>query len=164
MRDTDHGNWHVHARLFKFKGDWQDRATAILAGIQPYEILEGKDNVLLNVGINLLEQLLIGGAGTPYSNSNARMGVGTGTGPAQATDTDITNGVWMPMASSYPQQANQILTFEASWGAAYANQAWNEWAIDNGSSAHILLNHKIQSYGTKPSGETWVLQVTVTIS
>jgi hypothetical protein len=160
------GHYHVVAHVDKYRGDFKSEAEAKAAGAELIGTAEEEGNLLVNVGINVKQQLLIGGAGQVYDNSHARIGVGTSSTAATAADTDLgANGVWVAMDGGYPTQAAQVLTFKATFGSAVGNQAWNEWAIDNGSVAHVLLNHKAPvTLGTKSSGETWVLTVTVTDS
>lgn len=162
------GHWRTEFKVTKYKGDFKSEAEAIAAGAEIREVVKGKDNVLANVGIQILEDKLIGaGSAQVYDNAHARMAVGTGSGAGAATDTDatFTNPVWKAMDATYPSRSGQVVTFQATWGSGDANQAWNEWGIDNGSVATVLLNRKAPvTLGTKSSGETWVLQVTVTIS
>jgi hypothetical protein len=167
-KDKETGHWHVHSEVRKYVGDFKSEAEALAAGAKPREIVKGEGNLLANVGIAILLDKLIGaGSAQVYDNGHARMGVGTGSGPAAAADTDasFTNPVWVAMDASYPSRSGTTLTFQSTFGSAVANQAWTEWGIDNGSVATVLLNHKAPvTYGTKSSGETWVHQVTVTIS
>jgi hypothetical protein len=161
------GKWRVKYRVTKYKGDFKSEAEAKAAGAECLGTVERESNLLVNVGIAILEDKLIGaGSATVYSNTYARIGVGTSSTAAAATDTDLgAGGVWKAMDATYPSRSGQVLTFQSTFGSGDANQAWNEWAIDNGSAAHVLLNHKAPvTLGTKSSGETWILQVTVTIS
>jgi hypothetical protein len=161
------GKWHVDYRVDKYQGDYASEAEAKAAGAKKVGSVEGEGNLLVTAGIDILEDKLIGaGAAQIYDNGHARIGVGTSSTPATAADTDLgANGVWKGMDSTYPSRASETLTFKSTFGTSDANQAWNEWAIDNGSVAHVLLNHKAPvTLGTKTSGETWVLTVTVTIS
>ncbi len=54
--------------------------------------------------------------------------------------------------------------WRATFGSGDANEAWNEYAVDNGAAAHKLLNRKVESKGTKVSGETWTLSLQITFS
>lgn len=161
------GRWNAEYKLTKYKGDFKSEAEAIAAHAKVLDVVKGKRNLLVTVGIAIILDKLIGaGSAQIYDNGHARIGVGTGSTAAAIGDTDLqTAGVWVAMDSTYPSRAGSVLTFQSTFGSAVANQAWNEWAIDNGSVAHVLLNHKAPvTLGTKSSGETWVLQVTVTLS
>lgn len=163
----EHWKAKVEYKVTKYKGDYHSEAEAIAAGAKVVGVLKGKGNLLLTVGIAIILDKLIGaGSAQIFDNGHARIGVGTGSTAAAIGDTDLqTAGVWKAMDATYPSRAVSVLTFQSTFASADANQAWNEWAIDNGSVAHVLLNHKAPvTLGTKSSGETWILQVTVTQS
>lgn len=174
----------THLRLEKFDAGEIERAglvsadleTLRRAGIRPYDVVQARDNVMVNGGINAMLTLLIGGGGTSYATANARIGVGDGAGSvptAAATDTDLTavtgatHRQWAASTSS--SEATQVLTVVASFSSGVANFAWNEWGIDNGVTAGTgaavgLLNHKGVSLGTKTSSGVWVLTAAITES
>ena len=52
----------------------------------------------------------------------------------------------------------------AAFGSADANHNWNEFAVFNASSGGTMLNRKVSSQGTKASGQTWTLDLAITIS
>jgi hypothetical protein len=65
-------------------------------------------------------------------------------------------------ALEYLNNANaRIGVGTSSTAEVDANQAWNEWGIDNTTR---LLNRKVAANGTKASGQTWQFTVTVTIA
>jgi hypothetical protein len=68
------------------------------------------------------------------------------------------------MDATYPQRSGQIAEWRSTFGSGDANEAWNEYAVDNGATAHKLLNRKVESKGTKASGETWTLSLKITFS
>jgi hypothetical protein len=68
------------------------------------------------------------------------------------------------MDATYPQRSGQIAEWRSTFGSGDANEAWNEYAVDNGATAHKLLNRKVESKGTKASGESWVLSLKITFS
>lgn len=45
-----------------------------------------------------------------------------------------------------------VLVLQATFGAASANWAWNEWGIFNASTGGKMVNRKVSSLGTKTSG------------
>lgn len=158
---VEKAKWHAHFKIEKFAND------AMVKAGKSYEVSEFENNILVNAGINLMETLLIGGGGTVYSNANAYTGVGDSTTAASASQTDLqaaTNKLRKAMNATYPTQGSQILTFQSDYGSSDANFAWEEFAVFNASSAGTMLNRKVSAQGTKTSGQTWRLTVTITIS
>lgn len=129
-------------------------------------------NLLLNGGINNLWNSLAGVSGlTPYNNANARIGVGDSTTAAVATQTGLqatTNVAYAGMAASFPTVgASQQAVFQSVFGSAVANYAWNEFVVDNGfviTSGIISLDRLVSAQGTKASGQTWTVTMTITLS
>jgi len=156
-------------RVEKYREDiglWAGREDQFFSQFRPYEVVEGEGNILVNAGIALMLDLLIGAGGTVFSNANAYLGVGDSTTAASAGQTDLqasTNKLRKAMDATYPSRSGQTLTFKSSFGSGDANFHWNEWAIFNASSSGTMLNRKVQDFGTKSAG-TWVLTATVTIS
>lgn len=131
------------------------------------KVVEG--NLLLNEGITEFLNLLTGGAGTAFSSANARLGVGDSTTAAAATQTALqasTNKLYKTMEAGYPQVSNQSVVFRSVFGSAEANFAWEEFSVMNGSDESTArnLNRKVSSQGTKASGQTWQLDLTITFS
>lgn len=145
--------WHVAA----------DRA----AGLPPDEIVEVPDNLLVNEGITLLLNLLIGAGGTVFNNANSYIGVGNGTAAAAAGNTGLGGSSvdYQAMEASYPSLTGQTVTWRSIWGSTEGNFAWDEWTVANGNSNSATnLNRKVASLGTKGSGSSWTLTVTITVS
>ena len=134
----------------------------------PFEIAKIEGNVLLNEGIAVLQTLLIGTGGTPWSNANAYLGVGDSATAAAASQTGLqaaTNKTYMPMEASYPSVASQTTTWRAVFGSGDANFDWNEFTIVNASTdTGDNLNRKVSVQGTKASGQTWTLDLAITWS
>jgi len=121
-------------------------------------------NVLLNAGITVALQLIGGIAATAFNNASARLGVGDDNTAEAATQTDLlaaTNKTYKAMEASYPQVSGQTITWRAVFGSADANYDWNEFVVDNGTTA---LNRKVSAQGTKASGQTWTLDLDITLS
>ena len=163
------GHWRVDWTVEKYHeniADFEGSAQEFYERFSPYETIEREGNLLLNEGIALLLDLLIGAGGTPYNNANAQIGVGDSATAAAATQTDLqaaTNKLFKGMDATFPSRTNQTVTWKATFGGAEANWAWNEWAIRNSAAAGIDLNRRVESLGTKVSG-TWTITVTVTVS
>jgi hypothetical protein len=68
------------------------------------------------------------------------------------------------MDSGYPQVSGNTVTYRATFGTGDANFAWNEWGLFNGATGGVMLNRVVEYNGTKLSGQTWVLEVVVTIN
>ncbi|MCU7839775.1 MAG: hypothetical protein KZQ94_10415 [Candidatus Thiodiazotropha sp. (ex Troendleina suluensis)] len=142
---------------------------ARLAGAKPYEVVEFEENVLLNEGIQLLEDLLIGEAGTPFNNANAYLGVGDSSTAADAAQTGLLAGanlLYQGMEAGYPQRSAQTITWRAVFADASANFAWNEVSLSNASGGNtgVNLNRRVPgNLGTKASG-SWTLDLAITIT
>lgn len=140
-------------------------------------------NLLVNNGINRLLNLLIGtGSIAAYTNTVARLGTGNSATAESAAQTDLqaaagsANRWFQISAATYPQVSAQTLTEQATFGTADGNYVWAEWGIDgggntssavvgtNGTTTAALLNRKVAALGTKASGSTWTLTVTIVVS
>lgn len=125
-------------------------------------------NLLLNAGINTMLTQLAGGAGTTYSNANARIGVGDSTTAAAASQTALqaaSNKLLVAMDASFPTYgSSQQIVFRSSFTSGQANYAWQEFVVDNGGTALVALNRLVSAQGTKTSGQTWQVTVTITVS
>jgi hypothetical protein len=162
---------HAIREALKYKTKWIIRKYAgdhTFAADQPYEVAEIDGNLLLNEGIGELWDLACGlGTPTAFSNANARLGVGDSTTAAAATQTDLqaaTNKTYKAMEAGYPQRSNQTVTFRAVFGSTDANYDWNEFCVDNGGTAGKTLNRKVSAQGTKAAGQTWTLDLQITLS
>lgn len=155
---------------FKYKTNWTIRKFADDASFargEAFEVVPVPGNMLLNEGIAALLTLGIGGVETAFSNANARLGVGDSSAAEAATQTDLqaaTNKTYKGMAATYPQVSGQSVTFRASFTGLEANHSWQEFCVDNGAAAGKTLNRKVSNQGTKISGQTWTLDVTITLS
>jgi len=109
-------------------------------------------------------QATIGESVTPFNNANAYLGVGDGTTAFSASQTDLqgTNKVRKPMNSGYPTRSGNTVTFQATFGATEANFTWNEWGVFNAATGGVMLNRKLENFGTKASGTVWQFTVQLT--
>ena len=138
----------------------------------PYETIKVDDNLLTTAGLNRITSVLIGTSTGTLDATRVRLGVGDSSTAAAVGDTTLGSSQYFRvMDATYPQQANGVITFKASYGDSDANFAWNCWGVDlgtatvtSGSSVNTpLVNRKVSSLGTKSTG-TWVLTVTITFS
>ncbi len=155
---------HEHA---KWRPQWKIDKYNENMDLYETEIIDG--NLMLNEGISELLKLLIGdGTATNFNNSNAYIGVGDGTTAASATQTGLTgvNKTYAPMDATYPQISGQTITFRSTFGPSAGNHNWREFTVANGNSdAAKNLNRKVESaLRTKVSPDTWIVQLTITIS
>jgi hypothetical protein len=157
----EHITWKVAWRLEKYLGE-------IRAASQPYDVVVGEGNLLLNAGGTEVAKLIVGdGTAVAFSAANARIGVGDSATAAAVGQTDLqagANKAYAAMNASYPQVSAQTMSFQADFGTAVANFAWQEWVIDNKLAAGTkALNRKVTSLGTKTSANTWRFGVTITV-
>lgn len=121
---------------------------------------------LTNAARDLIAQMLVGEAVTPFANANARIGVGDSTTGFSAAHTDLqasTNKLRKAMEASYPQRSGNALTFRSIFGTSEANWAWNEWGVFNAASGGTMLNRLVEALGTKTSAQSWQFTVTLTL-
>lgn len=125
-------------------------------------------NELTNAGINLMLSALCVTGQTLFSAANAYLCVGDSTTAFAASQTDLqaaTNKVRVAMTSGFPTYGtSQKATWKASFGSAVANWAWQEFAVANASTGGTILNRKVSVQGTKASGQTWDLNLEVSLA
>ena len=174
--------WRAVWKVEKYNGDWTPEQIAAGLAPAPYEVIEREGNLLMYGGVSCLWQALIGnGTGTAgqaltyFNNANAAIGVGDSTTAAAATQTDLqaaTNKLRKAMDATYPQHTDATssgaasIVFKSTFGSSDANFAWQEWIVANSPTAGTgrALNRKVESLGTKASGTTWALTVTLSIA
>jgi len=170
----DGGSWKCNYKLEKRLGDINlcmnpEERLGFLDSVKPYETIEGEDNCLLNSGIDKIWDLVSGvvsGTGHIYDNTKAQIGVGDSATAANATQTDLqaaVNKLYNGMEATFPTSTTQKITLKSSFGSAEANYVWNEWVVKQLTSL-VCLNRKVDTMGTKASGSTWTLEVTITLS
>jgi len=129
------------------------------------KVVEG--NKFLNEGINHLWRLARGDSGLTPFGSNSCIGVGDGATPESAGQTGLLgeNQLYKGMDTGYPTISATSIIFQSTFGPNDANWTWYEWTVANGpGNDYINLNRKVENLGTKSSGATWILQVTLTIT
>lgn len=151
--------WKPRWRIEKYHGE------ALPENLYAVEEFDG--NLLLNEGIALLLNLLIGGGGTAFNNASSYIGVGDSATAAAATQTGLqaaVNKTYVAMDATYPQASNQTVTFRATFGSGVGNFSWQEFTISNGNSDSATnLNRKVENHGTKVT-DTWIVSCAITIS
>ncbi len=168
MEKQDTAKWLCRFQLNKYRQDienYRGREVEFQRLYQPYEVISGEGNCLLNSGIDEIWDIVCGDSANHFNNAGAQIGMGDSNTAANATQTDLqaaTNKTYKGMDSGYPTSTTQKATFKASFGASEANYAWNEWVVKQATSGKCL-NRKVESLGTK-SGGTWTLQVDITLA
>ena len=160
-QSIEKGNHKTMWKLEKFENDEAVKSNT------PFEVKNIEDNILVNTGINALLTLLAGGGGDAFDNDNSYLGVGEDVTAADAGQTDLIGAskVRVAMNATYPTfGTSQKITFQADFGSAVANFAWNEFAVFNASSGGTMLNRKVEVEGTKTAGQTWRLSLEISLS
>ncbi len=121
---------------------------------------------LSTVGRDHIASAIIGGAVTAYNNANAHLGVGNGVTAFAAAQTDLQGAskARKAMDATYPTLATNVITFRSTFASADANFAWDEVAVFNAATAATMLSRVVSALGTKASGSSWVLTLTLTLS
>jgi hypothetical protein len=150
-------------------GKWQPRWKIEKYNAQGklYAVEEFAGNLLLNEGVNAMWKLIAGVGGTPFNTTNSYIGVGDGTTPALGEQTGLqgSNKLYKPVDPTYPQISNNTITYRATFNSGEANFSWQEFTIANGDSdSAINLCRKVEDHSTKPLNDTWVVNLSITLS
>jgi hypothetical protein len=153
-------------------------------GLKPDEVSEAVGNLLVTTGLTRITSLITGAGGAAFTNTFGFAGVGANSPTAAVGDTALggngnsTTAWYKGLDASNPSIAAGVITANCTYQSSDGNFAWNEWcwgiissgtvtaanAIASVGTTPIMLNHKVQSLGTKVSGAVWTLQSTVTLS
>ncbi|MFA5309665.1 MAG: hypothetical protein WC370_09315 [Dehalococcoidales bacterium] len=168
MERKESAKWLCRYTLSKYRediGPYRGGEAEFRRRFQPYEVISGEGNCLLNTGIDEMWDLICGDSANHFSSAAAQIGVGDSSTAAAAAQTDLqaaSNKTYKEMDSGYPSSTAQKATFKSSFGTSEANYTWNEWVVRQSSSGKCL-NRKVENLGTKSSG-TWTLQVDITLA
>jgi len=150
--------WTIH-KYQNEKDYQQDKA---------FEVSEFEGNILLNEGIAVLQNLLIGEVATAYDNTESRLGVGDSSAEESAAHTTLqaeTNKAWVGMEATYPAISGQKTTWRAIFDGDTGNFDWKEFTVVNAANdAGDNLNRKVSDQGTKVLGQIWTLDLEITWS
>lgn len=159
--------WRAHAKVEKYVEG------AVPGRHLPYEVAEAEGNLLMTAGALRIWKMLRDDAVTAFNNTNSRLGVGDSTTAAAVGQTDLqaaSNKLRKGMDSGWPKVGvadgllDAEMQFKATFGTTEANFAWDEWGTFDAASGGLMLNRKVQAFGTKASGTTWVLTVTLSLA
>ena len=176
-RDVGVEEW-IHARIptsiifgsVEYKRAYDELRREFEVKVPVRERVTADGNLLVNAGMDLMWDAVIGTAITAFSNANAYLGVGDSSTAAAASQTDLqasSNKTRKAMNATYPDQpANSQIRFQSDFGSSDANYQWLEVAAFNASSAGTMLNRLVPGggLGTKASGATWTLTLVITLS
>jgi hypothetical protein len=179
-KSNDEIGWKAQWRIDKFRDPTGDVAQALQRGLPMTKALklhgdaylgkvEWTANLALNEGLAELIDLSFGlGTPTAFDDTNGYLGVGDSNTVASATQTGLqaaSNKLYKVFDETYPDRTDQTVEARATFGSAEANFAWEEYTLANGNSDSAKnLNRKVESKGTKSSGETWTLSLQITFS
>jgi len=163
---AEKAKWGIEWKFDKYYTPDGTPPSEELAKMTPYETSVEKGNLLVNTGIQLLLDLLIGAGGTAFTNGASYIGTGSDGTAAAATQTDLLDGSAerKGMESTFPSRASQTLSFKSIFTTGDGNYEWLEIGVFNASTAGTMLNRKVVSKGTKEATDTWTITITITIS
>ena len=132
-------------------------------------------NIAVHEGLYLLTGIITGidGASAKWDSSNAYLGVGNSSQAAVDEDTGLVGAskTYKAMDGTYPQRAasesaeDQYTEWRSTFGSSDANYDWQEYTVSNSNSdSGKNLNRKVESKGTKSSGESWTLSLKITFA
>ncbi len=131
-----------------------------------------KGNVLLNSGIQLVLDLITGAnldSASLYDNDNTYIGIGTSTLAAASTQSGLecttASKFWQSMETGYPSRTSETIWFRAIVGSDDGNYSWEEFTVVNGLSDAVgaNLNRAVSDQGVKASGQTWTIDVKISL-
>ena len=133
---------------------------------QIYEVTEA-ENIFLTTGINEIWKLVTGQSASTFTNAQATIGIGDSATAATAGQTDLqaaTNKTYKAMGASYPTVPSAgAVQFQSVFATTDANYAWNEFVVRQATSV-ICIDRGVSAMGTKASGTTWTVTVTLSIA
>lgn len=127
---------------------------------------------LTNAGRNFIAEAIINDdEPTFFDNANAAIGVGNSGASGEPGDvagqTDLQGASKLRkgMEDNFPDRTNNAIDFKSEFGGDDANWDWLEWGVFNDApTGGVMFNRKAENLGTKASGSTWMLTVTLTIN
>lgn len=156
--------WLPKFKVEKREGNWTGDQINAGEAPEPYEVVEGEGNLVTNIGAQRLWEGLIGTAITFFNFTNAKLGVGDSATAEADTQTDLqaaSNKLRKAMDATFPSISTDTITFRSTFITSEANFVWAEWAVFNAAASGDMLNRKVAALGTKASGATWTLTVSI---
>lgn len=135
---------------------------------QPYEIATIEGNILLEVGITEIWNLTLGEPAVAYTEALSQIGVGSDSTAEAPTQDGLLDpaAIFVGMEAGFPILAGQTITFRGVFDGSLANYDWREFSVANGPPATtgVNMNRKVDIQGTKAAGQTWTLDLNITLS
>lgn len=152
--------------------------------INPAGIATADGNLLTTAGLQRITNLIIGAGGQAFTTTGtnrAMAGVGDSATAANIADASLggnsSTHSWWQALDAQATAVNGVITANTTFASGDGNFAWNEWGwaiataapvasavFNTATTTGTLLNHKVQSLGTKTAGAVWTLQATITLS
>lgn len=164
-------------KLTKFKDPYGWIAKMMGAGLDPEIIhnLMGQDpyavdlipgNVALKQGIFNIIGLIANSSGTKWSSALAKLGIGNSVTAASASQTALLGShIYVGMDAGYPTRTSTTVKWRGTASGTVGNISWQEYTVSTtATNTGINLNRKVLSKGTKAAGESWSLELQVTIT
>ena len=142
-------------------------------GFDPYAVEQIPANTSLKLGRKQVCNLIAkASAYTKWSSSIAYLFVGTHSSTESYSQSKLFATVGTgscarySMDSGYPTVSSNVITWRSTFTSLTANFAWKEYSLRNKNvqTTGIALNRLQSSKGTKVSGETWTLQLQITVT
>jgi len=160
---VDYRSWYKPVWTIERFADDDARAAGA-----PYDVSEFEGNVALNSGKAEINALIIGDNANTFAGTNATLGVGDSATAEGATQTDLqaaSNKLYKACTSTWPKLVttawtNDTIEAKTDFGSTEANYAWEEFVLKQITSL-ICLNRKVSAQGTKTSGQTWTLTLSL---
>lgn len=121
---------------------------------------------LTTAGKSFIAQAIANYGSPTFFSTTTWIGVGDSSTDFAVDQTDLqaATNKFRKQVGSASTVSGAVISCSASFGTSEANFAWAEWGVFNASSGGTMLTRKVESLGTKASGSTWVLSVSLTIA
>lgn len=163
--------WQPKWKIEKYASD------ADVTANKPFDVSEFEGNGILDNGGLMMWNAITGKAAlvskfdTAGAGGSAALGVGNGTTAFSAAQTGLVGASTKFVACDSVSLSTRVATFVSTFGSADANFAWEEFAVANTTNNATTtsgvtgrINRMLSAQGTKASGQTWVLTLTITLS
>jgi len=169
-KETDHNRLIERSKALSDKGLSIDDVRKM--GFDPYAIEQIPANISLKVARNTIMTYIAktAVASRLWTSSLAYLFVGTHSTAASYTQSGLLGAsgsrAKYKMDTGYPTVSSNTATWRSTFTSLTANFAWKEYSLrsTNTQTSGKALNRVSLSKGTKASGETWTLQLTITLT
>lgn len=124
------------------------------------KLIRHKKNLVVNLGIYLILDLLIGDSSSTIGYWN----IGSGLTLPSAGDTDLESGNATRTAISSVSRSNNLITLTGQAGTTTYNQVWSEFGLFFASvAANSLFSRVVFDPYTKVAGSTidWIYKISL---